>query len=404
MQMKKKAAGVLLVAALLATAACGSSKSSSATTTTAKTALPAGDPIKVAGLVALSGGAAPTYGASFVKAVNYVFDKVNAAGGVEMAGKTHKIEYTPFDDQQSGAAAPAAARKALDAGYQIILGPNGSGATSAVQPLMAESIGKTVWLIAPPIVAGPTQNSNVFRPAALGASYNTATFDWLKKHPEVKKIAMITDQKHTGFVQVTQGLVDGIKALGREVVAQEQMQTGDTDFRAPIAKILNLKPDLFMQRGYPAEISLLLKQTRELGSNVAVQWNTQPTKSEVEQLGITSLIEGVTSTNFILTLDTFVADKNPLALDMLKVIGEGGSFSTTGFDSATILVAALQKATGPTATEVGKALAELKPEDLKGKTLNTFGATAAGTVFDHGEVNASTYAVEWKGGGWVFAK
>ena len=60
-------------------------------------------------------------------------------------------------------------------------------------------------------------------------------------------------------------MVDTFTELGGELVASEEAQGGDNDFRAQLAKIAAAQPDvLFIPWNY-AEVALIAQQARELG-------------------------------------------------------------------------------------------------------------------------------------------
>ncbi|MEG1594495.1 MAG: ABC transporter substrate-binding protein, partial [Oscillibacter sp.] len=61
-------------------------------------------------------------------------------------------------------------------------------------------------------------------------------------------------------------IVDAVKASGGEMVAQEQCQDADTDFRAQLSNISSKSPDvLFIVLTDYSKIALVAQQARELG-------------------------------------------------------------------------------------------------------------------------------------------
>ncbi|MGE0800056.1 MAG: ABC transporter substrate-binding protein [Lautropia sp.] len=360
--------------------------------------------LRVAQIAPLTGSSADTYGASMLAGLNCVFDEVNAQGGVPIAGRRYKIDYKVYDDKFRADEVQAAARRALNDGYKFIIGPIGSGVASAAQPLMARS--DAFWMISPPSVPGPTRNPNVFRPAALISAYSEATLDWLKAHPELKRIALITDQAHTGLVSAEPDLVAGIKALGREVVIQQKSKLGDTDFRAPITEAMSVKPDLYILRVYSVESALMTQQIRELGGKMLVQWNagvgTADARALVKDL---SILKDVTQVSPLLALDVFLTDGNKLAEKVAACAEKrkgNGSFTTAGHDTAVIFLEGLKRASAPTPDAMIKALAELKAADVAGKTLNVYESQDGGLVFKDREVHVRAVMQVWReGAGWV---
>jgi branched-chain amino acid transport system substrate-binding protein len=360
--------------------------------------------LRIAGLMPLTGAVADTYGASMIGGVQYVFDEVNADGGVEINGEKYRIDFEVFDDQCAAEPSQAAAQKALDEDYEFFLGPICSGAASAVQPTMARS--EAFFGLAPTTVAGPTELPNVFRTFPLTSAYTDATVQWLENHPEISSVAMITDQNHTGLVGEQDRLIEEIEGIDREVSAVQQYQTGDTDFRAPVTEAIAASPDLYMQRAYPAEAAQLLQQTRELGGEMAVMWNAGVTNDEVRQLvPDEAMMENVYQAAPLFSLDAFLADGSELAQEVADGVDDAGSFTAAGHDLAVVVVEALSQAEEATPEALIEAMTNLQASDLEGKTLNTYNAQDGGLVFKDREVDVLAAVVEWEQGtGWVMSE
>src|ERR1700710_220975 len=81
-------------------------------------------PVKFAGIMELSGSGA-TPGTNFNNGVKLAVKEINATGGI--LGR--QIDYQPVDDQTNPGVAKALARKAVDDGAYVVLGPVHSGAT-----------------------------------------------------------------------------------------------------------------------------------------------------------------------------------------------------------------------------------------------------------------------------------
>jgi branched-chain amino acid transport system substrate-binding protein len=89
-------------------------------------------PLKIAGLVELSGTGA-TSGTNFDNGVKLAVKEINAAGGI--LGR--KVEYTSGDTQSNPQIAKALAQKAVDDNVYVVMGPVFSGSimvSMAVSP------------------------------------------------------------------------------------------------------------------------------------------------------------------------------------------------------------------------------------------------------------------------------
>ena len=90
--------------------------------TLAQPLLAQGPPVKIFGLVELSGTGA-TSGTNFNDGVKLAVKEINAAGGI--LGR--KVEYTASDTQSQPQVAKALAMKAIDEGAYVVMGPVFSG-------------------------------------------------------------------------------------------------------------------------------------------------------------------------------------------------------------------------------------------------------------------------------------
>lgn len=361
----------------------------------------------VAVLLPRSGPSADSFGTSMLAGINYVFDSVNASGGLKAAdGKTYKLALKAFDDPLTDVKiAQTAAQRALDERYKVIIGPVGSGSASAVQPQMARS--DAFWLIAPSVVPGPTKLPNVFRAAPLLKVYNEAVLDWLKMNPNVKTVAMATDQTHTGLVAATGELTAGIEALGRKVVATESFKQGDKDFRAMLTSMLGKNPDLYLHRGFAPEAALSLEQIRELGGKMPVMWNSAVTAAEVRKLvADEATMAGVVQAATGQSLDPFLGAGMGLAVKVKEAVGDkAGTFTATGHDAAVVLVEILKRSKSMDKAAISAAAEGMPATALAGKTLNTFNPQEDGLVFKAHEVNVPGTLMTWQvGKGWVASR
>lgn len=393
MTMRKlRWAAVALTVAML-TAACGGDSDEAAEDGV----------IKIAAIYPTTGPAS-VWGTTSVAALEAMIDEANEGGGITVAGEEYELQLDVFDDEQNPEVAQSVAREALDDGYHFIMGPFGSGTATATQSLMAQS--DAYWQLMVATVEGPTKNENVFRSGAQVSVYTQSTLDWLERNPEIKRVAMITDQMHTGLVSEEEALVEGIEALGREVVLQQSHQLGDTDFRAPITEMLSKDVDLYMTRAYPAETVLITEQVRELGGDMLIQWNGGLTNAEVDELiGDEQVMKNVTQAGPLGSLDSFLAAGNPRAEEVAEMVGDdAGAFTVNAHDGMTIFFKGLENADEVSVEALIDALTELPASELEGETLATYAPQEGGRLFQDREVSVEGAVTIWeKGTGWVLA-
>jgi branched-chain amino acid transport system substrate-binding protein len=355
--------------------------------------------------IAPTTGPASAYGKGVVSSMKYAVDEVNKDGGLEVAGKKYQVEVTVYDDKQTAETAQSVARKALDDGHEFIVGPFGSGPTSAIQSVMASNP-EAFFFLPVASVVGPTQNPNVYRTGALAGRYTDIFLEWLEKHPEVKTVGMITDQLHTGLLAEQKRLVQGIEDLGRTVTMQQKMQLGDTDFRAALTKMLDDEPDLYMLRTYPAETVLLTKQLRELGGTTPLSWAAGMTSTEAKTLvGDETMLKDVTQATPLANIDPWLAAKDPLAQKLDDGLdNKAGSFAVAAYDGAQILFEGFRTSDEVSPEALQKAMDALTAEDIADVTIQDFKPWDDGKLFKDREVNVGGSVVEWQAGtGFVIA-
>src|SRR5690554_451591 len=91
--------------------------------------------LKIGALVTLSGPGA-VWGQAMRNAAELAADRVNAEGGLEVAGTRYQVEVIPYDDKyQANEAVTVANRLVFEDEVKYIIGPLGSAPALAVQPI-----------------------------------------------------------------------------------------------------------------------------------------------------------------------------------------------------------------------------------------------------------------------------
>ena len=138
--------------------------------------------VPVTGIVELSGPGA-TAGTNFDNGVKLAVKAINAAGG--MAGK--KVEYTSLDTQTQPGVAKALAKRAIDQGAQVVLGPVFSG---SILVSMSETKQAEVLNIVGGEAASITQQGHpyVFRASFTQAAAMPKVATYLKNTVQAKSV------------------------------------------------------------------------------------------------------------------------------------------------------------------------------------------------------------------------
>jgi branched-chain amino acid transport system substrate-binding protein len=321
-------------------------------------------------LESLSGPGQST-GVSQAAGIKMAVDEINAKGGIKVGGTSYKIELNTVDDRSEPSAGVTAVQKMLSSGKPLfMIGSLSSAVTGAYVPIIKERP-DVISVVVGAALEGITDSKAVYRPRFTLSSYTQGSIDWLKKQSGIKRVAMLTDNKHSGFVQQTPALKAGIKGLGMEVVAEEEYVFGSTQFGAQIAAMTRANPDLVSIRGYASDVTRAIRQARELGYKGPILLSTGLTVKDVVDAQAQNAMEGVTEIFGPQVADLVQGNKNA---DKAKAFEDAfqkrfnassGATTLSAYGGVYILARALEKA--GTVTDVAKvraALDALTPADV----------------------------------------
>ncbi len=235
------------------------------------------------GFVGVTSGAAAAWGTSNVRSMETRAAWLNETGGVKIGDATYDIKIVTFDDQKDPKRAIAGMEKMAQEGIHYVVGPNVDDGAAAVRPV-AEANGIIYFPYAFPKALYQKPASN----AVLGmiASYQSgpAIYKYLKENKGIKTIAFVAANESDPLSQRDSG-VEAAKALGLEIVAQNDIYQNDTrDFTPVLTPIVALKPDLLVLSGVnPANAPLLIRAARELGFEGLISTETAQDAKVLEE-------------------------------------------------------------------------------------------------------------------------
>src|SRR6201993_1392554 len=137
-----------------------------------------------------------------------------------------------------------------------------------------EQFKKFMWIttcIASPVLEGRNLQY-VFRPQPYGRQWgltSTAMVDayskaQLDKDPKDLRVAIIHEDGPYG-TDVAKGTAEGSKKYGFQVVVDEGYSSSTPDLSSLVTKLKRAHPDVIFHTGYNPDITLFLRQARELG-------------------------------------------------------------------------------------------------------------------------------------------
>lgn len=248
--------------------------------------------LKIGALVTLSGPGA-AWGQAMRNAAELAADKVNAAGGLEVAGRKYKVEIVAYDDKyQAGEAVTVANRLVFEDKVKYMIGPTGSAPTLAVQPITEKNQVITSTLGFTNKALGADKPFS-FRPVITTLEFAEAQVAWLVKSHGVKKAGGLFPNDESGQV-IARDLEAAYKKAGGELSAKEFFERDRVDFVPLLTRMLARGIDsIELDGNSPSTAGLIAKQARELGFKGKIVRTGGPATAEIVNVAGKEAAEGM---------------------------------------------------------------------------------------------------------------
>ena len=294
---------------------------------------------------------------------------------VTIDGKEYKVELKEVDNKSDKTEAVSAAQTLVSEGVSAVLGSYGSGVSIAAGQIFADAKIPAIGCSCtnPQVTEG---NDYYFRVCFLDPFQGTVMASYALDEG-YKKAAVITQLGDDYSSGLGSYFEKAFKELGGEVVASEQFQTNQTDFKAILTNIKAQNPEVIFAPTSIATAPLVIKQARELGIEAVIMaGDTWQNATIVENAG--DYAEGVVCSTFFdegdtsstLTTDFVKGFKEFLKSDQEYLTKNGGegvaSVSALGFDAYNAALDAIEAANSTDTTAIRDALAALKTEGVTG--------------------------------------
>jgi len=234
-------------------------------------------PIKIAGLVELSGTGA-TSGTNFDNGVKLAVKEINAAGGI--LGR--KVEYTSGDTQSNPQIAKALAQKAVDDGVYVVMGPVFSG---SIIVSMAETKKAEIPNFTGGEAASITQQGNpyIFRTSFTQASAMPKVARYIAGDLKAKNVAIVWVNNDFGKGG-RDVMAKELEKAGVKVVADISTDPGQVDFSGAVLKAKQSNADALFAYTNEEESARLLRELRKQGYDKPIVGETTLTGQKVIEL------------------------------------------------------------------------------------------------------------------------
>src|SRR5499425_488405 len=227
----------------------------------------------------ITGGSA-AFGAQLKNGVEQAVEDINAAGGI----LGQKIQVFVGDDRADPKEGVSVANKFVGDGVKFVVGHFNSGVTIPSSEVYQEN----GMLVITPAATNPKVTErdmwNIFRTCGRDDQQGAVAGDYIAKHFQGKKIAILHDRTTYG-----QGLAEETKktinSKGVQEVLYEGINKGDKDFSAIVSKIKASGADLVYWGGLHTEGGLLVRQMRDQGVNAPLMGGDGITSDEFATIG-----------------------------------------------------------------------------------------------------------------------
>ncbi len=339
------AASIALTSLALFVAGCGNSSSDEGSS----------DAFRV-GLEAPLSGEQSVLGEGMLKGAELAATQLNEDGGI--LGKD--VEVVAIDDAADPATGVTAAKSAIDAGLDGIVGPYNSGVGIETLPLYIKA-----GLVPIRLTSDASTNGMGFTLQPMTYQIAPVASQALTQWLDAKTVAIAYDPTQNYTVSVSKKLKGSLEAVGVTVTAYEQVQPGKKSYADVIDKLAAAKPDVIYAAVYFPEGGLIAKEMQQgkVESQCIADYASYDT-GFVETAGISAAqacpVVGVPAPGDFSGAAAKVDEYND------EFDQDPGTWSPYTYDSLNFLAEGVKKAGGTNAKKLTTALNGVK--DWKGWT------------------------------------
>lgn len=274
-------------------AGCAGGQSGTAATNTAA----GGDAIKVGVLFSLSGSLAVTE-KGMANAALLAIEEINKNGGVN--GKTIAPVQEDYASEPSGAATKAKKLLQQDK-VTAIVGGYSSASRQAMLPIVEQYKGVLVY---PTYYEGEEYSKNIIYTGTTPNQQLQDFVPWLTKNVGKKVYFIGSDYVYP--VETNKQVKELLKQNGGEVVGEQYVPLGQSEFASVINKIKEAKPDVIFSDLVGDSVAAFYKQYKSYGLDPAVMPIASPVtaESEIVSMGADVAKGHISSAAYFQTVDT----------------------------------------------------------------------------------------------------
>ena len=220
-------------------------------------------PIGIA--VALTGEYADPYGLPMKRGLDLAREEINMHSHASIMTHDHgNIMFIEVDAQSTAEGGVAAVQKLVDQGVPAIIGIGISSHLKEAFPIAQEN-GVVAFSPISSAAGLSSLGDYIFRTGLATNVIMPGMVTATQQKLGYTKVATIYDAADAYSTSSNEEIVKALEAAGVEILAQETVQTGDTDFSTQLTNIVNLAPDALFVSTLAPQIPSILNQGHTLG-------------------------------------------------------------------------------------------------------------------------------------------
>lgn len=316
--------------------------------------------IRIGAIVPLS-GAATSWGVGLAGAAELAAEDVNAAGGLIIAGKKHKVAVVRFDDKLKASEAVTGINRLVYEDKIKVALTVASVSQLAISQIATDN--KVISLTqAFTSKALEKEYPYTFRTAYTSNEFALPQMRWLASKLGAKKVGVLFPNDEGGQ-QVAADFARAYGAVGITLAKEFFEQGGKDDFAPLLTRLIEQKVDAIDLDGTsPVTAGLIVKQSRELGFKGAIIRTGNESTDDIMKVAGKAASEGLYVHTPANLKDPHVAPYKKRFEDKYKIGMPAGSVLM--YASIKVLFAAMQKAgTAEDTAKIVKAYEEMKDVD-----------------------------------------
>jgi len=347
------------------------------------------DEILVGAYLSLSGSDS-TFGSDTREGIELAVEQVNAKGGVK--GKKVKVLYE--DDKSTTQEASQKVRQLIDRDKVIAILGEVASSRSLAGGLIANT--SKVPMVTPSSTAVEVTKGReyVFRTCFTDDAQGQVAARFVKNELKKNKVGVFYAAQDTYSSGLAKSFRDEFTKLGGTVAIDKGYQKGETNYTTYLNELKAASPEIIFVPNYYNEMVQIARQAKGAGipGSTFVGGDGWDSSNLIEGAG--EELEGAYFTNHYAPDVPWPNAKKFLADFQGRYKKEPSSLSAQGYDAASLLFDAIERASEPTPEAVRKALAETKDYN---------GATGTMTMDADRNANKPIVVVQIKGKKFVYA-